>query len=80
MLTKQQGHETEIHRKHLQAGGHTAGSRSNNPAMPQRHNSGTYHPVTDNSGKHNPYFAKTPPVPGDNSHHSDPYRNVIINP
>ena len=55
----------------------TASSRSNNPAMPQRHNSGIYHPVTDNSGRHNPYFAK---VPGDNSHHSDPYRNDIINP
>lgn len=36
--------------------------------------------LTDNGGRHNPYFAKTPPVPGDNSHHSDPYWNVIINP
>ena len=55
-------------------------SRSNNPAMPQRHNSGIYHPVTDNGGRHNPYFTKAPPVPGDNSQHSDPYRNDIINP
>ncbi|EDM19172.1 hypothetical protein BACCAC_03678 [Bacteroides caccae ATCC 43185] len=48
--------------------------------MPQRHNSGIYHPVTDNGGRHNPYFTKAPPVPGDNSQHSDPYRNDIINP
>lgn len=73
-------YETTTHRRHMQVNGHTRDEGRSNPAMSQRRNTVPRHPVPANSGRNHTVHGKDYLISGNSSRHSDPYRNVIINP
>lgn len=64
----------------MQVNGHTRDEGRSNPAMSQRRNTVPRHPVPANSGRNHTVHGKDYLISGNSSLHSDPYRNVIINP